>query len=285
MVWRDMTQEELDAAYDQAVHAPNMDQVLARQSANSRIAREVLGEPLRFRYGPHDMEALDVYPGAAGGPILLFVHGGTWRYGVAADNAYFAETFVRAGVSVVVPDFSSVDEFDGNLEGLVDQLQRAVMWVHAHAGEFGADPERLYLSGFSSGAHLAGVLLTTNWTASGLPSQAFKGALLCSGMYDMTPVAISCRREFVNLRPDNIPLLSPQMNVEKINTPLIVACGTRESPEFQRQAREFAEALKVAGREVQLINATEYNHFEIMETLGSPTGVLGREMLRMIMQP
>jgi arylformamidase len=212
------------------------------------------------------------------------VHGGTWRFGVAADNAFFAETFVKAGISVVVPDFSSVDEFDGNLEGLVDQLQRAVKWVHAHAGEFGGDPERHYLSGFSSGAHLASVLLTSDWVALGVPAHVFRGALLCSGMYDMTPVALSSRREFVNLGPDNIPLLSPQLNVEKINTPLIVACGTRETPEFQRQAREFAAALTAAGREVQLINATEYNHFEIIETLGSPYGVLGREMLRMIVQ-
>lgn len=282
MVWRDMSQEELDAAYDQAVYAPNLDQVLARQAANSRLAREALGDPQRFAYGDGVMEGLDVYPGMAGGPVLIFVHGGTWRLGVAADNAFAAEPFVRAGASFVVPDFASVDDFDGHLEGLVDQLQRAVQWVHAHAAEFGGDADRIYLAGFSSGAHLAGVLLTTDWRSFGLPADVFKGALLCSGMYDLTPVSLSWRREYVTLGPDNIPALSPLMNLDSIITPLLVAVGTQETPEFLRQAREFSDALKASGKPVQLLVGEAYNHFEMIETLGNPYGVLGREMLHMI---
>lgn len=283
MGWRDLTQEELDAAYDQAVYAPNLDQVLARLAANSRIAREHLGEPLRFSYGEGPLEGLDVYPsGKPGSPVLIFVHGGTWRFGVAADNAFAAEHVVQVGVNFVIPDFASVDEFGGDLEGLVDQLQRAVAWTWRHAGDFGGDPARIYLAGFSSGAHLAGVLLTTDWPALDLPADVFRGALLCSGMYDLEPVAKSWRSEYVNLGPDNIPALSPQLNIGRINTPLLVACGTLETPEFQRQAREFSAALKAAGKPVALLVGAQYNHFEMIETLGSPFGVLGRALAEML---
>ena len=36
-------------------------------------------------------------------------------------------------------------------------------WVYRNAASFGGDAERLYVCGHSSGGHLAGVLLTTDW--------------------------------------------------------------------------------------------------------------------------
>src|SRR6266480_4247736 len=61
LVWLDMDQEALDNAYDQAVYAPNRDQVHHRRQHNSARARAILGEPLRFSYGPTEIEKLDVY--------------------------------------------------------------------------------------------------------------------------------------------------------------------------------------------------------------------------------
>ena len=286
MTWQDMTQEELDAAYDQTVHAPNHEQVLARLADRSAKVRDILGDPLRFRYGDRAIESLDVYPaGIDNSPILIFIHGGTWRFGVAADNAFAADMYVNAGINFVVPDFSSVEDFDGSLEALVAQLQQAVKWVFVHAAEFGGDASRIYLAGFSSGAHLAGVLLTCDWSALSLPQDIFKAALLCSGMYDLTPVAHTWRSDYVSLGPDNIPRLSPQAHPEKFSMPLTVAYGTHESPEFQRQARDFARTLETAGQDIRVLVGEGYNHFEIIETLGNPDGVIGREMLRLIRSP
>ena len=59
---------------------------------------------------------------------------------------------------------------------------------------------------------------------------------------------------------------------------MIVAHGTYETPEFQRQARDFAAALKAAGKPVTLLTGP-YNHFEMPETLGNPYGLLGRAVL------
>ena len=62
--------------------------------------------------------------------------------------------------------------------------------------------------------------------------------------------------------------------------PVIVAHGTLETPEFQRQNREFAAALKAAGKAVEFIVLDGYNHFEVQESLGNPYGLLGRAVLR-----
>src|SRR5262249_7188214 len=74
-------------------------------------------------------------------------------------------------------------------------------------------------------------------------------------------------------------LLSPQRHLDTLNAPIIVAYGTLESPEFQRQSRDFAAAVQAAGKPVQLLVGEGYNHFEIIETLGNPYGLLGRAVL------
>ena len=61
--------------------------------------------------------------------------------------------------------------------------------------------------------------------------------------------------------------------------PLILAHGTYETPEFQRQTRDFAAAVKAAGKPVELLVGEGYNHFEMLETLGNPYGLLGRAVL------
>lgn len=287
-VWRDLDQATLDAAYDQAVHAPNLQQVLARQAANSALVREHLGAPQRFTYGDGPHEALDVFATAIpGAPIFIFIHGGTWRFGVARDNAHPAEAFVRAGVNFVVPDFSSINDHGGDLPPLVAELRRAVSWVYQNAEErFDGDPHRIYVGGFSSGAHLAAVLLTTAWPAvADLPIDVIKGGVLCSGMYDLEPVALSARRLYANLTPGVVQALSPQNHLDHLHAPVIVAYGTFETPEFKRQAEEFAAAVKATGKPGTLLVAEGYNHFEMIETLANPFGVLGRAALGQIQNP
>jgi arylformamidase len=53
-----------------------------------------------------------------------------------------------------------------------------------------------------------------------------------------------------------------------------------ETPEFQRQTRDFAAALRAAGRPVSLLVGEGYNHFEIVETLANPYGLLGSAALQ-----
>ena len=74
-------------------------------------------------------------------------------------------------------------------------------------------------------------------------------------------------------------LLSPQGHLDHLHAPLIVAYGTLESPEFQRQSRDFAAAGQAAGKPVQLLVGEGYKRFEIVEMLGNPYGLLGRAVL------
>jgi arylformamidase len=98
-------------------------------------------------------------------------------------------------------------------------------------------------------------------------------------MFDLKPVRLSARSAYVKFTDEMEQALSSQRHLDKLNAPLIVAHGTLETPEFQRQSREFAAAVNAAGKPAQLLVAEGYNHFEIIETLANPYGLLGRAAL------
>jgi arylformamidase len=280
LVWLDMDQQELDDAYDQTVYAPNRDQVGKRRIFNSERARAVIGAPQRVAYGPTEIEKLDIYrtkrPNA---PVNVFVHGGAWRANRAADYALLAEPFVTAGAHYVILDFINVDDAGGSLFPMVEQVRRAVGWIYKNAKSFGGDPDRLYLSSHSSGSHIGGCVVTHDWEKENLPVDILKGATLGSGMYDLKPVRLSKRSKYVKFTDEMEEALSAQRHLDKLNTPLILAHGTYETPEFQRQTRDFYAAVKAAGKPVELLVGEGYNHFEMLETLANPYGLLGRAVL------
>ena len=282
-VWLDMDQKELDDAYDQAVYAPNSVQIAKRRTVNSAAARGRLN-PRRVSYGPTPHEMLDIYTTtAANAPVMIFIHGGAWRAGNAAENAECAELFVNAGAHLVVPDFINVIEAGGSLFPMIEQVRRAVAWVYQNAASFGADRDRIYVGGRSSGSHLGGCVLITDWAKDfGLPADLVKGALLGSGMYDLKPVRLSKRGAYVKFTDEMEERLSPQRHLERIVVPITLVYGSNETPEFQRQSRDFAQALQRAGKPVELIFAEGYNHFEIAETLASPYGFVGRAVLKQL---
>ncbi|MFL5048726.1 MAG: alpha/beta hydrolase [Xanthobacteraceae bacterium] len=281
LVWLDMDQRALDNAYDQEVYAPNRAQVVERRLANSERTRSILGAPERVSYGPSEIEKLDIFRTARpNAPINIFIHGGAWRRNKAADYAVLAELFVRAGAHSVILDFINVEEAEGSLFPMAEQVRRAIGWVYRNASRFGGDPNRLYLSAHSSGSQLGGCMVTSEWRAHDLPADLIKGALLLSGMYDLKPVRLSKRSLYVKFTDEMEQALSAQRHIDKLNTPLVLGYGTYETPEFQRQTRDFFAAVQAAGKPAQLIVGQGYNHFEFLETLASPYGLAGRAVLQ-----
>ena len=83
----------------------------------------------------------------------------------------------------------------------------------------------------------------------------------------------------MNFTEEVIQDLSPQRHIDNLACPVTVAYGTQETPEFQRQSRDFAAEIAAAGKPVRLVVADGYNHFEISEDYANPYGVIGRSLL------
>jgi arylformamidase len=284
-VWMDMDQVELDAAYDQDMYAPLGNQIIRKRFLSaSEAIRGRFGEPRRESYGPAEIEKLDIYatkrPNA---PIFVYIHGGNWLLGSAKASAFPVELFMTAGVHYVALDFAYIKMPDINLPMVAQQVRRGIAWVYKNASTFGGDPNRLYIGGFSSGGHLCGVALVTDWEKEfGLPPDMVKGGLCMSGLYDMKPVRLSKRDAYVKFTDEVEQSMSSQRYLNLLRAPVIVTYGTNETPEFQRQNRDFAAAVKAAGKPVQLIVGADYNHFEMAESLNNPYAPNGRAALALM---
>jgi arylformamidase len=275
-----MDQKALDDAYDQDVYAPNRPLIVTRRIAASERARAILGPPQRVAYGPSEHERLDIFRApAANAPINVFVHGGAWRRNKGPDYHLQAEPLVKAGAHSVILDFINVEQAGGDLFPMYEQVRRALAWTWRNAESFGGDRDRLYISAHSSGSHLAACVLTDGWREEGLPQDFCKGALLLSGMYDLAPVRLSKRSSYVSFTDAMVEKLSAQRHLDGLHTPLVLAYGTCETPEFQRQTEEFCAAVRAVGKPAELVVGEAYNHFELLETLANPHGLTGRAML------
>ena len=89
-----------------------------------------------------------------GYPVVLNFHGGGFTLGSPMDDARWCSTVVdECNAVVIAVDYRRAPEmpFPTAVEDGVD----AVIWVHQHAEELGIDPNKIALSGFSSGANMA----------------------------------------------------------------------------------------------------------------------------------
>jgi len=283
-VFLDYTQEELDDAYDQARWAENFQELRERPR---RLSAEVRARHPHFdrSYGPSPDETLEILPTARqGAPVVMFVHGGRWMAQPPDAFIAFAETLTAAGAHFVAARFAALAPTPGKvrLPDIADQLRRAVTWLHGNAGSFGGDPRQLHLIGHSSGGHLASVLLTTEWQRHGVPADVLKSGACVSGMYDLRPVLLSARGNYVKVTPEEEDELSAIRHLDRVRCPILVAYGDKESPEFKRHGESFASALRERGLAARLMVLAGCNHFEGIATMTNPQSPLARAVLAQI---
>src|ERR1700722_2646772 len=173
-VFLDYTQAQLDQAYDQAVWTPQLNELQADDRKVSAEIRKTLS-PRTEHYGKAEIEQLDIFApaNAHGAPVLIYFHGGAWLFNSRLDASFPAPGVLGRGAILVVPDFSNVKE--ARLPEMIEQCRNAVDWVVRNAASFGGDPDRIYIGGHSSGAHLTSCVLITDWTSEDcrpMPSRA-----------------------------------------------------------------------------------------------------------------
>lgn len=266
------TQAELDRNFDQRnwPKAKNALEIIGRYPELSKATRARL-QHCTIAYGPGEDETLDLFMVEGDkAPVQIFVHGGAWRNFTKDDYSFPANGYVPAGVHTVVLNFSNLPKV--RLPQMADQVRRGIEWVYRNAASFGGDPDRVYLSANSSGAHLS---------ALALQKDAYvKAATLVSGPYYLEPVVLSARSSYVKLEGNEVSELSPGLHAASMKCPVIIGYAEFDTDEFQRQSREFAAALKKAGRLEAEVRYPRVNHFELMEKWADPDHPLVRDILR-----
>ena len=266
--------EEFERQFNPRQAVPEVDDILDRRPALSEATRRGLPHELDHKYGDGEREVVDIFPAATGtgegAPVLVFFHGGYWRGGHAREYSFVAGPFVEAGACVFVATYDLCP--DVSLAHIVDQAERAILWVAANAARFGGDPANIHLAGHSAGAHLSAMALACDWGARhGRPDPMIAGACLISGIYDLEAVRQIAINSDIGARAEDVPVLSPLALPPRRPVPMIVGVGLGETEEWVRQSHLYADVARGAGCAVELIEVPAMNHFTIMVEMPEPT--------------
>jgi arylformamidase len=262
----------------------DLDALFARRA---RAAKAALAEYEVVRdipYGSDPSETLILFParGAKGPPpVQVFIHGGFWSSLAAADFAFVANGFVPHGAAVAVIDYPLIPKV--RLGDIVQSCMRAVGYLYRHGSAHGIDPERVFLSGNSAGAHLVIELMDrSRLAAAGLPANTVKGGTAISGLYDLRSIAASFRSEQLGFTPEEVAEFSPLRRKTAIASPVIATVGATEMPEFLDQTERLAEHCRKNGTPVEHL-LPEADHITIVldhfAVHGTPLNLAARRQM------
>lgn len=268
------SQDELDAQYDQTTLVPEVGDYMARWAGESAATKQRMA-PVEHAYGDHPDERIDLYAGDPDGPVHLHVHGGAWRRMSKEAAGFVANGLAGDGTTLAVVNFTKAPET--GLPEIVNQVRRAFVWLWQHTLEAGAASAHITVSGHSSGGHLAGCLIDPAWReGAGLPREALGGLVLASGIYDLEPVLLSARNEYLHLTAADVERLSPIRRLGPDLPPVAVFWGDGELAEFKRQSTAFAAALREAGCTVAAQELPGRNHFDVYDMFADPSSPVVR---------
>ncbi|NXX13120.1 KFA formamidase, partial [Podargus strigoides] len=246
---------------------------LAATAAGTERARASAQTALHVPYGDGEREKLDVYfPTDPSGafPVLVYIHGGYWQCLSKDESGFAALPLVSRGVAVVAVGYDTAPK--GHMDAMVLQVRRSITFlVEQYPGIRG-----VYLCGHSAGAHLAAMVLSTDWTEYGVVPD-IKGAVLVSGVYDLEPILHTYVNDALNMSQEVAQRNSPMLRVAPAAPAaceVLVAVAQHDSPEFRRQSQEYGQALRAAGWSVSLLDLASVDHFDIIEKLSEDSYVL-----------
>lgn len=281
---RSMTRDALDRELSPSHLVESIDDELARYATLSETARakaragDYLIEGLR--YGDAPDQQIDLFVADKPAPVLIYLHGGFWQMLSRRDSAFAAPGIVAAGGALAVVGYTLAPA--ATLGRIVDQVRAAVSCLYHEADELGLDRDRFVLAGSSAGAHLAAMVLATDWPKLGLPSDVIRGACLVSGVYDLAAVQASYVNEPLRLGDDDVAGLSPLRLAPNHTCPVTIVYGDNETDEFKRESRLYVERLKAHGHHVAVQQIAHRQHFDVILDLDKADTLLGHSALALL---
>jgi arylformamidase len=282
MNYETMTEEQqhaLNLQYRARLTIPDADDFVARAAVRSAAVRDRLNCHLDVAYGDTPKQTLDVFPADhPGAPVFFYIHGGYWFQLDKDIYSEVAEPMVAAGVTTVLPNYELCP--DVTIPDIVDQVRRALVWVHQNVASYNGNPDRIHISGHSAGGHLTGMMMVTDWASLfGLPVDLIKSCTPISGLFDIEP------HRFTNLQPD-IRLTaeaaaanSPQHLPLYFSGSMICAVGGGETTSFKRQTKDFNAKCQDQGLACQYVEIENDHHFAITDRLNDTDDPLTKSIL------
>lgn len=225
-------------------------------------------EPGGIPYGKLPRQRLDVYapePGTRTNyPVVVYFYGGAWQSGHRSDSRGVAQALAAQGILTFAADYRLYP--DAVFPGFLEDPAAAVRWARDHAREFGGDPDRIFVMGHSSGAHMASMLATDPryLAAHGISNTSLAGMIGLAGPYAVIPTSDPHMDEIfpAALRQQALPI--PFVTGKE--PPMLLAAGTADTDVDPHNSDRFADALRAHGGAVELKKYPGFGHVTIIKT-------------------
>jgi arylformamidase len=279
-MYETLTEADFAQHFMPRLAVPDHETWLDEDYALSASMRERLPHRRNARYGPGPLQVIDLFPAKTpNSPIFVFIHGGYWRALSKDHFGFIAEPLLDAGAAVAMVDYDLCPAV--SLGIVVEQVAQSIAWIRTQARTINGDPDRLIIAGNSAGAHLAAMMLSRDWNEGGKTS-FIQGAVLVTGIYDLSPIPHIQVREDVALTPQDIEQLSPLRLTPRAKAPVVVAVGGGEPPLWIDQSARYHQHLVGHGMESKYMVLPGHHHFSISRCIAEPEGTLFRAMRQLL---
>ncbi|MDX1540631.1 MAG: alpha/beta hydrolase [Geminicoccaceae bacterium] len=278
----DPEREWLDRQYDNRARVPNFRDHLEAWATGSAAWRARGGAALDLAYGASERQAIDLFrPVAERPPLIAFIHGGYWQALDRKDFSFVARPFVERGVATAVIGYDLAPAVA--LGEIVEQIQRALVFLHREGPALGLGSGRIVVAGHSAGGHLAAMALCTDWSAFDAPADLIGGVVAISGLFDLEPIRRCYLNEILNLDQAEARRLSPIAHQPRCSpVPVLIAVGGGESEEFLAQSAIYADHLRKQMNTIEHRVAGDLDHFQIVGRFGRAGHPLVERTLAMV---
>jgi arylformamidase len=239
--------------------------------------------------------SLDIHApnGANSAPVVIYVHGGYWKAGDKSQKGHLPDFFCRLGFVFVSVNYRLAPAVKHPV--LIQDVARAVAWVHDRIAEHGGDPSQIFLTGHSAGAQLVALLGTDakRLGERGKPLSILRGVIpLDSAAMDMRDVAANDRRADSPYRAafgddpadwaDASPLVHAQTAKSLPPFQIVVAYGPAIANK-KAGVDEFAATLRKNGTRAEVVDASSFReHQSLMTEFGAAGDPVSAAVLEFI---
>ena len=269
MLYRGFTQAELDQEYSpRSMIGGDLTPYVDSYAALSAQHRSQMDCRENLAYGDGPTQVLDFFPAkGAGAPLHVFIHGGYWQALSQRESAMMAPSLIEAEQSFATLNYSLAP--DARIGDMITECRNALLWLAENAFSLGFDPSRITLSGHSAGAHLASMVMATSADALARAGLRIREVILISGVYDLEPISLTPVNDPLQLTPVEVHDLSPVRHLPAPGPRYRVTVAERDTSEFVRQSRDYAELLRKGGHSVSFDLQKGMQHFDIIMHAGT----------------
>lgn len=261
-------------------------------SASPLLAAEPkVHRDLPYAEPKHERRTLDVYAPAEGKnhSVIVWIHGGGWHSGDKKDVKHKPQAFTDKGFVFVSINYRLQVWTDPHLspgvtiKQIAEDVAKAIRWTHDQVGDYGGDPNTIFVMGHSAGAQLAALVCTDDryLKAEDLSLSIIKGCVPVDGdTYDL-PMRIATvhkqgNKKLAERDKHRFGDESMQKDLSSVthiakgkHIPPFLILHVADHPETGGQSQRLLQVLKEAGIPAKTYAAEGKNHTTLNDDLGT----------------